>query len=102
VAESASELYRSSDRRLSVKLVPTFADRGVSRSQRGESPTAVISVSRPEPLLFLSSISPIALVTYDTPYPQELVLSLPTSGIRSAGIVRTKATDLNSWALDNN
>jgi NADH:ubiquinone oxidoreductase subunit 5 (subunit L)/multisubunit Na+/H+ antiporter MnhA subunit len=25
---SASELYRSSDRRLSAKLVPTFADRG--------------------------------------------------------------------------
>jgi CBS-domain-containing membrane protein len=26
--ESASKLYRSSDRRLSAKLVPTFADRG--------------------------------------------------------------------------
>jgi CBS-domain-containing membrane protein len=26
--ESASELYRPSDRRLSEKLVPTFADRG--------------------------------------------------------------------------
>jgi hypothetical protein len=26
--ESASELYRPSDRSLSVKLVPTFADRG--------------------------------------------------------------------------
>jgi hypothetical protein len=26
--ESASELYRSSDRRLSAKLVPTSADRG--------------------------------------------------------------------------
>jgi hypothetical protein len=36
--ESASELYRPSDRRLSTKLVPTFADRGVSRG----SPTAVI------------------------------------------------------------
>jgi hypothetical protein len=30
--------------RLSAKLVPTFADRGVSRNQRGGSPTAVISV----------------------------------------------------------
>jgi hypothetical protein len=40
--ESASELYRPSDRLLSAKLVPTFADRGVSRSQRGGSPTAVI------------------------------------------------------------
>jgi CBS-domain-containing membrane protein len=26
--ESASELYRPSDRRFSAKLVPTFADRG--------------------------------------------------------------------------
>jgi hypothetical protein len=40
--ESASELYRPSDRRLSVKLVPTFAYREVSRSQRGESHTTVI------------------------------------------------------------
>jgi hypothetical protein len=29
--ESASELYRPSDSRLSTKLVPTFADRGVPR-----------------------------------------------------------------------
>jgi hypothetical protein len=35
--ESASELYRPSDRRLLVKLASTFADRGVSRGQRGES-----------------------------------------------------------------
>jgi hypothetical protein len=28
VAESASELYRPGDRRLSAKLLPTFADRG--------------------------------------------------------------------------
>jgi hypothetical protein len=41
---SASELYRLSDRRLSAKLVPTFADRGLSHGQRGGSPTAVISV----------------------------------------------------------
>jgi hypothetical protein len=27
--ESASELYRASNRRLSAKLVPTFADRGL-------------------------------------------------------------------------
>jgi hypothetical protein len=30
--QSTSELYRRSDRRLSAKLVPTFADRGVSRT----------------------------------------------------------------------
>jgi hypothetical protein len=33
-------------------LVPTFVDRGVSRGQRGGSPTAVNLFSRPEPLLF--------------------------------------------------
>jgi hypothetical protein len=43
--QSANEVYRPSDRRLSAKLVPTFADIGESRSQRGGSPTAVISVS---------------------------------------------------------
>jgi hypothetical protein len=42
--ESRSELYRPSYRRVSAKLVPTFADRGVSRSQRGGSPTDVFSV----------------------------------------------------------
>jgi hypothetical protein len=30
------ELYLPSDRHLSMKLVPTFADRRVSRRQRGE------------------------------------------------------------------
>jgi hypothetical protein len=33
--ESVSELYLPSNHRLSTKLVPTFADRGVSRGQRG-------------------------------------------------------------------
>jgi hypothetical protein len=30
----ASELYRPSDRRLSAKLVPTFADRGVEAVEK--------------------------------------------------------------------
>jgi hypothetical protein len=33
---------------LSAKLVPTFADREVSHGQCGGSPTAVISVFRPD------------------------------------------------------
>jgi hypothetical protein len=55
--ESASELYRLSDRRRSAKLVPTLADRGYH----------VVSATRPcdrnfdfldlEPLLFLPSSS---------------------------------------------
>jgi hypothetical protein len=46
--ESGSELYRPSDRQLSAKLMQTFADRGVSHDQCGGSPTAVISVYRPD------------------------------------------------------
>jgi hypothetical protein len=34
--ESASELYRPSDSRLSAKLVPTFADRGVKQNRKFE------------------------------------------------------------------
>jgi hypothetical protein len=37
-------LYRASDSLLSANSVATFADRGVQRSQRGGSSTAVISV----------------------------------------------------------
>jgi hypothetical protein len=42
--ESANELYRPCDRRLSTKVVPTFEDRVMSRSRRGGSSTSVISV----------------------------------------------------------
>ena len=42
--KSARELYRQSGRRRSAKLVPTFADRGVSRGQRNGSPQPLISV----------------------------------------------------------
>jgi hypothetical protein len=40
--QSASELYQPSNRRLSAKLVRTFADRGLSRSQGGISPAAIL------------------------------------------------------------
>jgi hypothetical protein len=42
--ESANELYRPSDRSLPAKLMQTFEDKGMLRSQRSWSPTAVISV----------------------------------------------------------
>jgi hypothetical protein len=51
-----------SDYRLSVKLVSTFVDRGVLRSELGGSPMPIISVSRPELLLFLSSSSSVVLM----------------------------------------
>jgi hypothetical protein len=36
--------YGLSDRRLSEKLVPIFADRGVLRSQRNGAPRSLISI----------------------------------------------------------
>jgi hypothetical protein len=59
--ESESELYRLSDRRLSAKIVPTFADRVVPRGQRGGSIRSYSRFSSPEPLLFLSSSSSVVL-----------------------------------------
>jgi hypothetical protein len=55
--ESASELYRPSYRRLYAKLVPTFADRRVPRGQRDGSLRPYSQISRPEPLLFLTTSS---------------------------------------------
>jgi hypothetical protein len=46
--ESTSELYRLSDRRLSSKLVPTFAYRVVSRGQHNGSPRPYSRLSRPD------------------------------------------------------
>jgi hypothetical protein len=46
---------------LSVKLVPTFADRGVPRGQRDGSLRPYSRFSRQEPLLFLPSSSSIVL-----------------------------------------
>jgi hypothetical protein len=60
--ESTKELYRPSDRRLTAKLVPTFAGREVLRSQRNRSPRKYSWFSRPEPLIFISSSSSIVLM----------------------------------------
>ena len=45
-ATALQGLGRQSGRRRSAKLVPTFADRGVSRGQRNGSPGPLISVYR--------------------------------------------------------
>ena len=45
-ATALQGLGRQSSRRRSAKLVPTFADRGVSRGQRNGSPRPLISVYR--------------------------------------------------------
>jgi hypothetical protein len=65
--ESASELYRHSDRRFSAKLVPTFMDREVSRSQRGLFLRSYSRLSRAKPLFFRSSSSSVVLTTLSGP-----------------------------------
>jgi hypothetical protein len=70
------------DRRLSAKLVPTFADRGVSHGQRNGSP-------RPESLLFLPSSSPFVLtklsgIPFQTRYFSENVV-VPRNRTRTSG-----------------
>jgi hypothetical protein len=49
-SQSASELYRPSDRRFSAKRLPTFADRGVPRGQRDGSLRPYSRFSRQGPL----------------------------------------------------
>jgi hypothetical protein len=61
-SESASELYRPSDRRLSAKWLPTFADRGVPRGQRAGSLRPYSRFSRQEPLLLL--LQPLLFLNY--------------------------------------
>jgi hypothetical protein len=65
--ESASELYRPIHRRLSAKLVPTFANRGRPRGYRDGSLRPYSRISRPEPLLFLLSISSVVLTRLSGP-----------------------------------
>jgi hypothetical protein len=53
--ESARELYRPSDSRLSVKLMPTFVDRGCHVVSVTDPIRPYSRISRPEPLLFVPS-----------------------------------------------
>jgi hypothetical protein len=55
--QSASELYRSSDRRRSEKLAPTLADRGCHVVSAASPSDRNFDFLDPEPLLFLPSSS---------------------------------------------
>jgi hypothetical protein len=65
--QSASDLYRPSDRRLSAKLVPTFCGYRVPRGQRDESLRPYSRISRPEPLLFLPISTSVVLTRLSGP-----------------------------------
>jgi hypothetical protein len=51
-SESASELYQPNDRRLSAKLVPTFADRGCHVVSVTDPYGHILGFLDREPLLF--------------------------------------------------
>jgi hypothetical protein len=60
--------------RLSAKLVPTIADRKMSRSQRAESPTAVFSISRPVSLwVGISKLLSEILYSFHSYYPSNIL-----------------------------
>jgi hypothetical protein len=65
--ESASELYRPSDRRFSAKLVPTFVDKGLPRGHLDGCMWPYSWLSRPEPLPFLPSSSSVVLIRLSAP-----------------------------------
>ena len=64
---STSELYRQGGRLRSAKLVPTFADRGVSRGHRNGSPRSLISVFWTGAATFYSSSSSVDLTRLSGP-----------------------------------
>ena len=96
----ASELYRQSGRRRSAKLVPTFADRGVSRGQRNGSPRPFKYLfSRPEPLLFIQVAPQLTSQGWVDPVPDPLLL-------RKSGSAGNRTRDhcicsQKLWPLDN-
>jgi hypothetical protein len=65
--ESASELYRPSDPRLSAKLVSILAHRGCHVVSVTDPLRPYSRFSRPEPLLFLPSSSSIVLTRLSGP-----------------------------------
>jgi hypothetical protein len=66
-SESASELYRPSDRRLSANLVQTFKDRGCHMVSVADPYGHILDFLNLEPLLFLPSFSSIVLTRLSVP-----------------------------------
>jgi hypothetical protein len=73
-SQSASELYRPSDRRLTAKWLPTFSDRGVPHGQRDGSLRPYSRVSRQEPLLFYQVAPQLYSRGWVDPVPDLLLL----------------------------
>jgi hypothetical protein len=96
-----SELYRQSGRRRLAKLVPTFADRGVSHGQRNGSPWPLnLCFLDLEPLLLFIQVAPqLTSRGWADPVPDPLLL-------RKSGSARNRTRDLcicsqKLWPLDH-
>jgi hypothetical protein len=80
-SESASELYRPSDRRLSAKWLPTFADRGCHVVSVDGSLRPYSRFSRQEPLLFYQVAPQLYSRGWVDPVPDLLLFFLVVPGI---------------------
>jgi hypothetical protein len=92
--QSANELYRPSDRHLSAKLVPTIADRGVSRSQRAWSLTAVSGLLDRSRYFFLQVAPQLSSRGWVGPVPDPLLVRKSGSAgnrARTSGSVARKS-----------
>jgi hypothetical protein len=82
-SESASELYRPRDRRLSAKWLPTFCGQRVPRGQRDGSLWPYSRFSRQEPLLFYQVAPQLYSRGWVDPVPDPLLFLLVVHGNRT-------------------
>jgi hypothetical protein len=98
--ESVSKLYRPSDRLLSAKLVPTFADRGCHVVGVTDSYDRILYFLDRNRYFFFQVASQLHSRGWVDPVPEPVP---PTSGGRSVGIVRsrTQTMKFSFLVLDN-
>jgi hypothetical protein len=94
--QSASELYRPSDRRLSAKSVPTFLR--IEGGQRDGSLRPYSRLSRPEPLLFIASSSSVVLTRLGGPRCKHTTFFLVVPGNRTRDL---RICSQVHWPLDH-
>jgi hypothetical protein len=80
-SESASELHRPSDSRLSVKWLPTFADRGCHVVSVPDPYGRILDFFRQEPLLFYQVATQFVLTRLSGPRSRPTTFFLVVSGI---------------------
>jgi hypothetical protein len=112
--ESASELYRQSDRRLSAKWLPTFAERGCHVVSVTDPYGRILGFSRQDPLLFYQIapqlysrgwVHPVPdplLFSSITEHPQNRQRSAPNGTYPTSYTTQSPAPQQNSVLADTN